>query len=240
MFPTKAPGPDGFPALFYQKDWDVVGLNTTNNCLEILNAKKGIEDQNKTNIILIPKSVNPQTNGDYRPISLCNVRYKIVTKVLANQLKHIRKIVYEVQSAFIPGRLIIDNIIVGHECLHAFKNIKSGRKGQATIKLDISKAYDRVEWSFLKEIMRKLGFNPNWINLILNCISTVNFSIMINKEPKGSFAPNESLRQGDPLLIFIDNQGSFFSFAGGKQQRSSSWDRMRPNLSKNLTSSIRR
>lgn len=87
MFSIKALGPDEYPALLYQKYWNIVGQNTVVECLEILNNKKIIEEWNKTNIVLIPKVSNPSEVGDFRPISLCNVNYKIVTKTIANRLK---------------------------------------------------------------------------------------------------------------------------------------------------------
>jgi len=83
MAPSKAPGPNGFPALFYQRYWEIVGPNTVSNCLEILNDGADMKDWNNTNITLIPKVKNPPTVANFRPISLCNEKYKIVTKVLA-------------------------------------------------------------------------------------------------------------------------------------------------------------
>lgn len=89
LFPTKAPGLDGFPALFYQRYWNIVGHKTIGECLDILNHKKSIKEWNHTNIVLTPKISNPKEVSDFRPISLFNVNYKIITKTIANRLKWI-------------------------------------------------------------------------------------------------------------------------------------------------------
>lgn len=129
MFPTKAPGPDGFPALFYQNFWDVVGFNTIDCCLKILNKGKNIKERNKTNIALIPKKKNPLFVSDFHPISLCNANYKIVTKLIANQLKQVLDGIISInQSAFILDRSILDNVIIGHECLHFIQKRATKKK----------------------------------------------------------------------------------------------------------------
>ena len=157
MAPLKALGPDGMPALFYHSFWHIIGSQVTNAVLSCLNSCKIPESINHTFITLIPKVPSPKRMSDFRPISLCNVIYKIMSKVIANRLKPIlSKIISETQSAFVPGRLITDNVLVAFETLHYMKTRCEGRKGYMIIKLDMSKAYDRVEWGYLCQVMRKM------------------------------------------------------------------------------------
>jgi hypothetical protein len=146
MFPTKSPGPDGMSALFYQKYWHIVGTKVTSAVLEILNSGYMLKKINYTYIALIPKKCDLEKITDFRPISLCNVIYKIVSKVLANRLKTILPhIISEYQSAFVPGRQVTDNILVAFEVMHHLNKKTRGKMGQMALKLDMSKAYDRVE-----------------------------------------------------------------------------------------------
>lgn len=94
--------------------------------------------------------------------------YRILSKVLSNRLKRILPgIVDETQSAFVEGRSIQDNVIIAFETLHALKNRRKGKYGDVALKIDISKAYDRVDWRFLFDIMEKMGFNEKWINWMI-------------------------------------------------------------------------
>jgi ribonuclease HI len=204
MAPLKAPGPDGLPADFFQNHWDLMGEEV---CLAVLNSlNDGIlpENINMTHIVLIPKKKNPTTVMDFRPISLCNVLYKLISKVLANRLKKILPIIIsQTQSAFIPGRLITDNILAAYETLHTMNSKMKGKEGFMAVKVDMSKAYDRVEWSFLKEAMSRMGFAPRWVQLIMMCVSTVKYAVVVNGNPSGYFQPTRGLRQGDPISPYL-------------------------------------
>ena len=140
----------------------------------------------------------------FRSIRLCNVLYKIFSKVLANRFKKIlRTIITEHQSAFVKNRLISDNILVAFESLNSMKNMSSRKTRYMAIKLDMSKAYDRVEWGYLENVIRKMGFNKRWIGLIMVCVKTITYSIMVNGEPQGLIHPTRGIRQGNPLSPFL-------------------------------------
>lgn len=162
----------------------------TATCQHILNKGGNLATLNHTFIALILKVSKPRKLTEFRPISLCNVIYRIIAKTMANRLKKIlNDIISPNQSAFVPNRLITDNIIIGYECINKIRQSEGRKRGLVALKLDISKAYDRVEWSFVQGTLQKLGFSVKWVDLIMNFISTASFSVLINGVAKGLIHP---------------------------------------------------
>lgn len=129
MGPLKAPGPDGLNPLFFQSQWETLGASIVAKVDLMFSKREEIMDVNNTNIVLIPKSDHPETIRDFRPISLCNVIYKILTKVIATRLRRVMpKIISPNQCSFVPGRQGADNIIVAQEIIHSMRS-KKGKKG---------------------------------------------------------------------------------------------------------------
>lgn len=127
---TKTAGVDGLPAVFYQKFWHVVGDDVVESCLELLNGGKSIEFLNHTLISLIPKVGKPKQVFQFRPIALCNVIYKVISKTILNRFKHILpSVISETQSAFVPKRSITDNVLVAFEIIFAMRKKKSAEEG---------------------------------------------------------------------------------------------------------------
>jgi len=176
MGASKAPGPDGLSGLFYQSQWHLIQEDIFQMVDSFFRDGSFDPRLNETFITLIPKVANPESITKFRPISLCNFNYKVITKVMANRLKPwLPSIISQEQSAFVADRQIQDNIFIVQEVLHQLRVRKRRKKFQALLKLDMQKAYDRVEWDFLCDCMEKMGFNEKWVSLVRFCIPQFNF-----------------------------------------------------------------
>ncbi|BFG41163.1 hypothetical protein CerSpe_274360 [Prunus speciosa] len=187
----KTPGSDGFPALFYQKYWGMCSADIITLVKDCFLTASLPENINETLIALVPKVERPISMTQLRPISLCNTLYKVISKILVARLRPCKaNLVSPNQVSFVPRRQIVDNIVVAQEMLHKFK-ISKGRKGFIAWKIDLSKAYDRLSWDFIREVLWEVG------------IRAVRYKAILNGELTDTLFPKCGIRQGDPLSPYL-------------------------------------
>eukprot|EP00253_Pinus_taeda_P026540 PITA_26540 len=201
LHPDKAPRPDGFPISFYREYWQMIKKDLLKMIRWVLRKGKLGGFTNSTYLALFPKENRPSSFSRFRPISLCNSAYKIITKILSSRLKpHLPSLISENQGGFLPNRHITDSILLVQEAIHS--SISRKEKG-FVLKLDLANAFDRVKHSFLYAVLHKMGFNPFFINMIKACISNPWISPLINGRPRAAFQSSRGLRQGCPLSPYL-------------------------------------
>ncbi|KAL9668390.1 hypothetical protein QQ045_002771 [Rhodiola kirilowii] len=198
---NKAPGPDGFNVNFFKKFWLIVGDELVGFIKEFCRNGRLSRGINKTFLALIPKTTSPQSFGDFRPISLVNSSYKILSKCLAKRLSLVLPLLISPnQTAFISNRNILVGIMITNEIIHSAKR---ERKRALVIKIDFKKAYDTISWEYLRSVLECMGFGSKWIKWVSECFSTPSLSVLINGSPSKEFPMERGLRQGDPLSPFL-------------------------------------
>lgn len=187
----KAPGPDGYTLVLFKSSWNIIGNEVVAAIQEFFHNGKVLKEVNNTIISLIPKVPTASKITDYRPISCCNILYKCISRILSDRLKPVlADVVSQNQSAFVPGRRISDNILLTQEIMKNY-HIQRGIP-RCAFKVHIQKAYDTVDWSFLRNII--LGFGLHIIDCIMICVSTISYSINIIGELRGFFQGNRGVK----------------------------------------------
>jgi hypothetical protein len=160
-----------------------------------------VKSINSTFISLIPKTQGAKEIKDFRPISLVGGVYKIIAKVLANRMRRVMdRIISKPQNAFVKGRQILGSVLIANECLDS--RLKYEVLG-VLCKLDMERAYDHIDWSFLFYLLRRCGFVEKWCSWIKHCVSSACFLVLINSVPSGFFGSSRGVRQGDPFSPFL-------------------------------------
>lgn len=197
----KAPGPDGFTMAFCKQHWEIIKKRSNENAQKWFPKKRIGRNTKSSFLALIPKESNPTTFNRYRPISLCNSSYKILTKILANRMeKLLPEIILENQGVFVPTRQITDNVIIVQEAIQS--SIQRKERG-IIVKLDMANAFDRVNNNFLPTALKKFVFSINFIEIIQACISNPWIAPLINGQPSKFFQSTQGLRQGCLLSPFL-------------------------------------
>jgi hypothetical protein len=198
---NKSPGPDGFNFSFLKGEWEVIGGAVMEFMYEF--HEKAIIPKAFSSyfLTLIPKILNPQSLGDFRPIALLGCIYKLVAKVLTNRLGLVMgSLTSKNQSAFIKGRLLVDGVLVINEVVDW---VKKAKKKCLIFKVDFVKAYDSVSWSFLDYMLRRFGFDDKWRSWIRACVFAGSLSVLVNSCPTEQVDISKGLKQGDPLAPFL-------------------------------------
>lgn len=203
LCPTKAPGPDGLSAQLLQQNWETFGPSIIKEVKSFFETGVMKAEIARTNLVLIPKLDHAIKVEHFRPISVCNVLYKTISKILTFCLKpFIGDCISPAQSAFVPGRDIAENVILLREVMHSFK-MRGYKNQEFCLKADLSKAFDRMDWDYLTEHLPLYGLPPKLTKWILSCVTSATFIIVLNGSGGSFFSPECGLRQGCSLSLYL-------------------------------------
>lgn len=177
----------------------MVGDEVTKAILEFFRKGNLLKQFNATMNTLIPKKEGADRISDFRPISLCNVFYKVISKLIARRLQDILPLmISNLHFTFVKGRLLVKNVLLASELIRGFNQKGISRRG--LLKVDLRKAFDTVKWEFILTILKAADLPETFINWISQCLTTTSLSIMVNDNICGNFKGSRGLRQGDPLF----------------------------------------
>ena len=196
-----APGLDRFGALFFQTFWEIIKHDVTKAVLQFFSTGWIMPNYNLNNIVLIFKTNNAGSLSDYRPIAIANFKFKIITNILADRLSRIMPAITSIQQrGFIKGRSIKDCICLTLEAINLLHKKSFG--ANLALKVDIAKAFDTLDWSFLLRVLKKFGFSETFCKWIHSILTSAKLSVSIKGKMHGYFSCTRGVRQGDPLSPF--------------------------------------
>lgn len=199
---NKSPGPDGYTTEFFKTSWSIIGKDLTAAVQSFFSRGFLPKGLNSTILAFIPKKESAQEMRDYRPISCCNVLYKVISKLIANRFKGaLPQCISYNQSAFVKDRLLVENLLLATEIVKDYH--REDVSPRCAMKIDLAKAFDSVHWPFLLNTLNALNMPEKFIHWIELCVCTASFSVQVNGELAGFFRSKRGLRQGCALSPYL-------------------------------------
>ncbi|WZZ44961.1 hypothetical protein YC2023_041220 [Brassica napus] len=199
---NKSPGPDGLTSGFFKDSWQILGAEVIRSIQTFFVSGFLPPSSNATILTLVPKRIGASTITNYRPISCCNTLYKVISKLLVKRLKPILPtLILPNQTAFVQGRLLVENTILASEIIHGYHKDRGPKR--ITLKVDIAKAFDTINWDFIFNLLQGLDIPHKYLVWLYPCVTTPSFMIGFNGTVQGYSRSKRGLRQGDPLFPYL-------------------------------------
>jgi len=201
---SKSPGPDDFNFNLIKSNWETLKKDIMEAVYVFQESGIFPKGCNASFISLVPKVKDPFMIDQFRPISLVGALYKIITKVMSCRIKDVMPLVIdEVQSAFLKDRGMLESVMMANEVIEEVQRSQRSQRSGVCLKVEFEKAYDSVRWSFMFDMLHRMGFHSKWVKWVKGCLESGTMSILVNGSPTEEFRPSRGLRQDNPLAPFL-------------------------------------